>query len=867
MSLNRGTRLGSYEILEPLGAGGMGNVYRARDTRLGRDVAIKVSKEQFSERFEREARAVAALNHPHICQLYDVGLDYLVMEFVDGQPLKGPLPLELALKYAAQICDAVDAAHRKGIIHRDLKPANILVAKSGIKLLDFGLAKRSFQPAATDATATIALTHECTILGTPQYMAPEQLEGKEADVRSDIFAIGALFFEMVTGKRAFDGVSRASVIAAILERDPPSAADVVPPVLERVLRRCLSKDPDERWQTVRDLRAALVLVAEPQTPVRPVRTRPLPWIVATSLAILALIAVWSPRRANFRPGGEVVRFTIYPPQGTVFTGAGNTTVSVPQFALSPDGRAIAFSAGADTTSPMLWLRSFKEVTAHPLPGTEGAFAPFWSPDSGWMAFFAEGKLKKIPAGGGAVQVLAEGVPDARGATWGRDDTILFASGLSPIFRVSAAGGPVASVTKMDASRHEASHRWPQFFPDDLHFFYTVRGGEKSGLFVGSLDGKTKKFLVPAYSTVAYAPPGYLLSLDGDALLGRRFDPDRLEIGGQPFTVAERVGRTTSGDVAVSVSPAGVLAYAGAFLRRGRLTWFDRSGHLLDSIPNEGDYTDFRLSPDDTRLAASLIDPKANYPDIWLTDLTRGSTSRSTFGPMINASPVWSPDGARLIFRTNRKGLIEFYQKSALGGGNEEPVLPLEAQLAAGMPSVSLVPTDWSPDGRNIIYIVSEASSGYALWLLPLATNAKPLRLLGLSSDNLHANFSPNGRLVAYSSNESGRFQVYVQTFPLSERKWQVSTNGGYEPRWRGDGGEIYYLSEDRKLMAVPVSAGPSFDVPKVLFQTRVPEGVEAFRTHYVPTRDGRRFLVNTQTSDPAPNPITVVLNWTAGVKR
>jgi Tol biopolymer transport system component/predicted Ser/Thr protein kinase len=867
MRLNRGTRLGSYEILEPLGAGGMGEVYRARDTRLGRDVAIKVSKEQFSDRFEREARAVAALNHPHICQLYDVGPNYLVMELIDGQPLKGPLPLELAMKYAAQICDAVDAAHRKGIIHRDLKPANILVAKSGIKLLDFGLAKRCLQAAAGDATETIGLTQEHSILGTPQYMAPEQLEGKEADARSDIFAFGAVLYEMLTGKRTFDGVSRASVIAAILERDPPSVADVAPPALDRVLRRCLSKDAEERWQTVRDLQTALALVTEPRTPVRPVRTRLLPWILAAALAIFALIVMWSARRGSPRAGGEVVRFTIYPPQGTVFTGAHNTTVSVPQFALSPDGRAIVFSAGAATASPMLWLRSLKEVTAHALPGTEGAFAPFWSPDSGWVAFFAEGKLKKIPAGGGSVQVLAEGVPDVRGATWGQDDTILFASGLTPIYRVSAAGGPFTSLTKMDASRHEASHRWPQFLPGGLDFFYTVRGGEKPGVFVGSLDGKTKKFLFPTYSTVAYAPPGYLLSLDGDSLLGRRFDPDRLEIAGQPFTVADGVGRTTSGDVAVSVSLAGVLAHAGAFLQRGRLTWFDRSGHPLDSIPTEGDYTDFRLSPDDSRLAASLIDPKTNYPDIWLRDLARGSTSRVTSGPMINASPVWSPDGAKLIFRTNRKGLIEFYQKSAFGGGNEEPVLPLEAQLPAGTQSINLVPTDWSSDGRNIVYSVSEAASGYALWLFPLAANAKPLRLLGLSSNNLHANFSPNGRLVAYSSNDTGRFQVYVQTIPLSDRKWPVSTNGGYEPRWRGDGGEIYYLSEDRKLMAVPVNAGPSFGVPKALFQTRVPEGVEAFRTHYVPTRDGRRFLVNTQTGDPAPNPITVVLNWTAGVKK
>jgi len=864
MPFSSGTRLGPYEIVTLVGAGGMGEVYRARDTRLSRDVAIKVSKEQFSERFEREARAVAALNHPHICQLYDVGPNYLVMEFLDGQPLKGPLPLELALKYAAQICEALDTAHRKGIIHRDLKPANILVTKSGIKLLDFGLAKRSLQAAAGDATETIALTREHTILGTPQYMAPEQLEGKEADVRSDIFAFGALLYEMVTGKRAFDGVSRASVIAAVLERDPPSVADVAPPVFDRLLRRCLSKDAEERWQTVRDLQSALALVTEPRTPVRPVRTRLLPWILAAVLAILALIVMWSAWRGSSRSAGDLVRFTVYPPDGTAFTGASNVTLQVPQFALSPDGRALVFTAAAARARPMLWLRPIEEVTARPLPGTEGAFHPFWSLNSRWVGFFAEGKLKKTPAAGGAVQVLSEGVTDPRGATWSQDDTILFASGNSPIYRVLAAGGPVTTVTKTDAPE---SHRWPEFLPGGRYFLFNIRGGEQQGVFAGSLDGKTKKFLVRSDSTVAYASPGYLLWLDNDTLFGRPFDADRLELGGQPFTVAERVGRTTSGDVAVSTSLAGALAYAGAILRNGHLTWFDRSGHALDSIVAEGDYPDFRLSPDETRLAASLIDPKTNYPDIWLMEQTRGSKFRVTSGPMINASPLWSPDGAQLVFRSNRRGLIELYQKSAFGGGNDEPVLPVEAQLAAGMHAMTIVPSDWSPDGRYIIYSVSERASGYDLWLFPLAGNAKPVRLLGSTSDEMHANFSPDGHLVAYSSNDTGRFQVYVQTFPLSDRKWPVSTNGGYEPRWRGDGREIYYLSEDRKLMAVPVGAGPSFGVPKALFQTRVPEGVEAYRTHYVTTSDGRRFLVNTQSGDPAPNPITVVLNWTAGVKR
>ena len=868
MSLESGTKLGPYEILEPLGVGGMGEVYKARDTRLNRIVAIKISSAKFSERFEREARAVAAaLNHPHICALYDVGPNYLVMEYIEGKPLKGPLPLDRALKYGTQICDALEAALKKGIVHRDLKPANVLVSRSGIKLLDFGLAKQSCDPPVDAATETLALTKTNTILGTLQYMAPEQLEGKNADARSDIFAFGAVLYEMLTGKRAFTGQSQASLIAAILERDPPSVAGVAPPLVDCMLRRCLAKDPDERWQSIRDVRSVLALVTEPQRPVRPVGARPLPWALAAAFAMLALIAFWSPWRGRSRSAGDLVRFSVYPPEGTVFTGANNTTLTVPQFALSPDGRAVVFTAGVAGARPMLWLRPIEEVAARALPGTEGAFDPFWSPDSRWVAFAAEGKLKKTPAAGGAVQVILEGIADLRGSSWGQDETIILAWGDSPILRVPAAGGPVTAVTKLEGSQ---VHRWPQFLPNGRHFLFTVRGGDRRGVVAASLDGKASKFLVRSDSSALYAAPGYLLWLNGDTLLGQPFDADRLELSGQPFTVAERVGRTTSGDIAVSASRAGVLAYAGAILRRGHLTWFDRSGHALDSVGEEGDYADFRLSPDETRLAASLIDPKTNYPDIWLTDLARGSTSRVTSGPMINASPLWSPDGTKLVFRTNRKGLIEFYQKSAFGGGNEEPVLTVEAQRAVGMQAVNLVPTDWSPDGRDIIYSVAEATSssasGYALWLFPSAANAKPVRVLGSGSDQLHANFSPSG-LVAYSSDESGRFQVYVQTFPLSDRKWAVSTNGGYEPRWRGDGREIYYLAENRELMAVPVNVGPSFGAPKPLFQMRVPRGVEAFRTHYVPSRDGRRFLVNTQATDPAPLAITVVLDWTAGLKK
>ncbi|HEX3992656.1 MAG TPA: hypothetical protein VHX39_15920, partial [Acetobacteraceae bacterium] len=421
------------------------------------------------------------------------------------------------------------------------------------------------------------------------------------------------------------------------------------------------------------------------------------------------------------------------------------------------------------------------------------------------------------------------------------------------------------LTRIDTARREGFHRWPRFLPDGRHFLYSVRGAAaQPGIYAGSLDGKTKKFLVRSDSNAFYASPGYLLYLDQDMLLAQPFDAGSLELKGSPFPVADRVGRSSFGDGAVAVSQTGVLAYAGPILRTGHLTWFDRMGSEIGIAGAEGDYTDFRLSPDGTRLAASLVDARAGWPDIWLTDLTRGSTFRYTFGPFLAASPLWSPDGTRLVFRRTPRGVTEFFEKSAAGAGNEQAVLTQDQERAAHVNSVTLVPTDWSPDGRNIIFAVPAIGSGFELWRLPMDGTSTPIRFLQSTADLMHANFSPDGKLIAYSSNESGRFEVYVQTFPLTDRKWQVSTSGGYEPRWRADGREIYYLSEGRKLMAAEVKPGSSFGVPKVLFQTRVPAGVNGLRTNYVPDRDGRRFLVNTQSSDAPPEAITVTVNWLTG---
>ncbi len=859
MSLAPGTRLGAYEITAPIGAGGMGEVYRARDTRLNREVAIKVTQEKFSERFEREARTVAALNHPHICALFDVGPDYLVMEYIEGRPLEGPLPLEQVLKYAAQICDALDAAHKKHIVHRDLKPGNILVTKSGVKLLDFGLATTA-SAETNDEAQTAPVTQDGLIMGTLQYMSPEQLDGKKADARSDIYSLGLVLYEMVTGKRVFPLTDLESL---------------QPPALERVVKTCLAKDPDARWQTAREVRLGLEwstanepAIKDALKPSRSVWRERAVWIgAAVALAILSYFVGVNWHAAT---AVDITRFAIYPPGSTNWAGAAYATIPVPQFALSPDGRTIVFVASVAGSNPTLGLRRMDDVGARVLPGTENAQDPFWSPDSRWVGFFADGNLKKAPDGGGAVQVIAEGVGDSRGGTWGPDDSILFGTSAGPIFRASTVDGRIAAVTTLDTARQEGGHRWPHFLPDGRHFVYTVLSGlaEQRGVYAGSLDGKTKKFLFKARSeaNAIYAPPGYLLFVDADTLMGQAFDVARLELTGQPFTVAERVGRSTAYNGAVSVSKAGTLAYSGLILKLGRLTWFDRAGRPAESIGTEGDYTDFRLSPDEQRLAASVVDPKFGAPDIWITELARGSPQRVTFAPVIDASALWSPDSARILFRTIRsRGITDFFVKSAAGGGSEDPAMLAEAARVAGIESSTLVPTDWSPDGRHVIFSTAPTSTG--LWLLPLDGERKPASFLR-ASGAMHANFSPDGRLVAYTSNESGKLEVFVQTVPLSDWKRQASIGGGYEPRWGRDGNELYYLSEDRKLVAVAAGTGPTgptLGTPKPLFQTDVPPGVIPFRTNYVPTRDGQRFLIKTQVSEPAPNPITVVLNWQAAL--
>jgi Tol biopolymer transport system component len=685
---------------------------------------------------------------------------------------------------------------------------------------------------------------------------------------------------MTTGTRPFSGDTPASVIWAKQKDTPPSNATrqpLAPRALDVVVERCLAKDPDERWQSVADVGRLLQWIksnqaADAERHDRPHRawTERGAWIAATALLVaLAFAALW---RRPAAPTGEVVRLSVNPPEGMEFAAQTNATVPTPQFAVSPDGRSIAFVATGPERRPALWLRPLQEVDARPVQGTEDAQEPFWSPDSQWIGFFdGLGTLKKVPVSGGTVQTIARGVTDYRGASWGPDDTLLIGTGFEGLYRVSAAGGTPQPVTQLDSSKQEGSHRWPQFLPDGQHYVFTVRAGlaAQRGIYVSALEDKARHLLIRSDGDAQYVAPGYLLFLDGNTLLAHAFDSERRQLVGQPTPVAAGVGRSSRGSGAFSVSRAGTLAYAGAIQRPGRLTWFDRRGTLLGVVGpgGEHDYADFRLSPDEKRLAASLIDPKLSVPDIWLTDLVRGGTSRFTFGLGVvnNAAAVWSPGGERIVFRTNRKGLTELYQKAASAGGNDEPFLLEDLAREASAGGTAITPTDWSPDGKCVVLSTGSPAD---IWLVPGAGNKKPVILVRSTSDQAHANFSPDGRFIAYSSNESGRYEVYVETLPTSDRKWPISTSGGYEPRWRADGREIYYLAEDRKLMAVPVSSGAApFGVPTALFQTEVHAGVSVLRTHYVPSRDGTRFLVHTRSGDLVPASITVVLNWTAGLKR
>jgi len=882
VTLTAGSRLGPYEILAAIGAGGMGEVYRARDTRLDRTVAVKVLPEHLTadaelrQRFEREAKTISQISHPHICALYDVGRegdrDYLVMELLDGESLaarldKGPLPTEQLLRYGIEIADALDKAHRLGIVHRDLKPGNVMITKTGVKLLDFGLAK--FQAAAqdkassgvsvlkTEAQASQPLTTRGTVLGTFQYMAPEQLEGGEADSRSDIFAFGALLYEMATGKKAFTGKSQASLAGSILRDDPVSVTEIapmLPPALNRVIKTCLAKDPEDRFQTAHDVKLQLQWVAEggsqagvaaPVAARRKSRER-LAWgVAAVALLAAAGLAYGFVRRAPVKP--RPVRFEIAIPEGVV-------SIDAPR--ISPDGRYIAFNATNAEGKTQIWVRALNALAAQPLPGTEGTTRPFWSPDSRFLGFFAEGKLKKIEVTGGPAQKICD-APTGADGTWSSEGVILYdGTGNDPIHRVSAGGGSPTVAVKPEK---DGQVGWPEFLPDGRHYLYMAIGAkpDDSNYRVGTLDSTETTLFAPAQTLVTYAPPGHLLFVRDRTLVAQPFDAKAIKIKGEPIPLAEQIGTDNVGLATFSVSREGTLAYRTGETG-GRLVWVDVSGKELEQVGERGDYRNPALSPSGDRLAFSVGDPRGGKDDVWIRDLARGVNSRFTFGGANNGAPLWSPDGTKIVFRSDRNGTPDLFEKSASGQGEETLVFKSNEAKA---------PTSWSRDGRYIAFSSQNPKSSWNTWALPTFGDRKPFPIVAGPFVEVNAVFSPDTRFVAYQSDESGDPEIYVQTFPVASGKWQISNAGGIDPSWRADGKALYYRSADQRLMAVEIQSGEGFNVglPQPLFPARVRSGTT--RNKYAASRDGQRFLLSAPLGREALIPTTVVLNWNAELPR
>lgn len=845
-----GTRLGPYRIESSLGAGGMGEVYQARDTRLNRTVAIKILKEQFSDRFEREARAIAALNHPNICTLHDVGPNYLVMELVEGRTLaeriaEGAIPFQEALGIAGQIADALAAAHEKGIVHRDLKPANIkITSASTVKVLDFGLAKVAAAPENDLENSPGSPVQQATksgmILGTAGYMAPEQIRGEAADKRADIWAFGVVLYEMLTGRRLFRGETASDTIAAVLTKEPDW--DRVPPVTQRLLRRCLEKDPRRR---LRDIGDAMPLL-EDVPDIRPARP---PWLAWSAAALATVLAAFFAVR-YFRetpPQARSVRFEVAMPENS------------DEFHLSPDGRYIAFRVVGSGIS----IRRLDSLQTQFLPGTEGAYEPFWSPDSASLAFFAEGKLKKVAVTGGPPQTICD-IAGAYpiGAAWNRAGIILFSTSAGGVFRVTAEGGVPSRITKLA----EGYHGILGYLPDGRHFLYWVMGRSgTSGVYADSLDGMPPVRILD-WTTAVFVPragrdkSGYLLFQQENTLMAQPFDPVGLRFTGAKSPVAERVG-----DEAFSASQNGVLAYGpGEAGQAQELVWMDRSGKRVGLAGPADVYRNFRLAPDEKSVVIER--GPVTKSNLGMLDLTRGVTSALTFGPGLHNFPIWSPDGLRVLFGSIRNGRLDLYGKEASGAGPEELLVKLATRTGWG--------TDWSRDGRFILY-EGEGAGGEThedLWIAPQFGDRKQFPYLNTQFNEQEGTFSPDGRWIAYMSDESGRDEIYVQTFPLSGAKFQVSTGGGSEPYWRKDGAELFYVEANRNLMAAPVKPGPSLQVglPRSLFRlpgnTDREMSLRSGRHSYAVSGDGQRFLVPVPVARGAAPSITVWLNWTGDLK-
>jgi eukaryotic-like serine/threonine-protein kinase len=895
MTLVTGTNLGPYEILSAIGAGGMGEVYKARDTRLNRLVAIKLLPPELAERpdrrrrFETEARAISSLNHPHICTLFDVGSQdghaYLVMEYLEGETLddrltRGALPLPEILHYATAIADALDHAHRQGIVHRDIKPSNVMITASGVKLLDFGLAKGAVLMAATPLTTVSLeageLTGEGTLVGTFQYMAPEQLEAKPVDARTDIFAFGTLLYEMATGRKAFEGKSHASLIASILTHQPPAISSSRAPIeasgafvpLDHIVERCLAKSPDERWQTARDVKLELEWIGKGAGAVRapapalhsPSRWREaLAWMFAAAGAIAVGVLTLGPSPSA---PVETTRFIVEPPPGSTIGVAENRT----RMAISPDGRSLVFLAVTEGTQ-QLWVRRLDQLTASPLAGTEGATSPFWSPDSRSVGFFStQGELRRVGVAGGPVLTICKAQIDGA-PTWTRDGSILFTEFPGGgILRVSADGGTPQPVTHIATDKGELNHYWPDVLPDNKRFLYMATGRGPDGMrvtpsvYLASFDTPDVKLVARMPSRLTFVPPDRVLFVQDGTLLMQRVEMERFELSGEPIRVADGLGYfQTLGIGHFSVSTNGVLAFLGS-ADPSELRWFDRQGNPAPSGWGTERFDTVRRSPDGQRIAVDIVDPKIGTADIWIFDVARGAPLRVSTEPTNENQPVWSPDGGRILFRSERTGSPSLWAQAFSTG---------QLELVVRTPS-PLTPEDWSADGKWIAYSDNTRVTGLDLWLKPLTGEPRPF--LTTRFHEWGAKFSPDSRWVAFVSNESGGPEIYVAPVQAPGDRKRVSIAGGLTPRWRQDGRELYYAAPDGSaMMVVDTQLGQTFTagLPRTLFrlmQARVSQN-RGPHVVYDAMPDGQRFLVSVAAGQPSSSQITVVLNWMALLAR
>jgi serine/threonine protein kinase len=871
MPLSAGDRLGPYELIEPIGAGGMGVVFKARDTRLDRIVAIKFSNEQFTERFDQEARAVAALNHPNICTLHDVGPNYLVMEFIEGESPKGPMPLEEALRIAHQIADALEAAHERGITHRDLKPANIKIKPDGsVKVLDFGLAKLAATSSGSSErspTFTIGMTEAGMILGTASYMAPEQARGKTTDKRADIFAFGVVLHELTTGRRLFGGEDAGEMLAKVI-RDEPDLSDA-PPSIHRLLVECLKKDPRKRLRDIGD--AWRLLDGDPPSggssagnngaseAGRPNRTRWL-WPAVAALLLLTSGALGLLHFREKPPVLAPLRFEIAMPPKSALNA----------FNLSPDGRKLILNVRSQDGRNSLWLRMLDSLQLRELPGTQGAnLDPAWSPDSQSIAFMADGNLKKLDLSGGSPQTLAPYINPATGLSWSRQDVILYSSA-GIVNRIPASGGDTSAVTALDARQDEQGQGRPYFLPDGKHFFYYRLMGNNSGVFIGSLDAKPAeqepKRLLDTKAGVVYVPGpeggGYLFFQRGEALMAQPFDRGRMELTGRAVQLADHVS-TNLYEGQFSVSDTGILAYALTGGNSRQLTWYDRQGKALGHVGGPATRDEMSLSPDGSRVVEGREDDGGDWV-VWMLDVARGANTRLSFeGGGGNA--IWSPDSSQIVYAPSGGQSTDLYLKPANGAGQGEMLWHSDS---------SKTPQDWSRDGRYVMFLQRGKNSGGDLWVIPLMGERKPIPYLVTPFSETQGQFSPDGHWVVYSSNESGAKEVYVQPFPTSTGgKWPISSGGGSQPRWRRDGKELFYFTPDQTLMAVDVNtSGGTFQpgIPKPLFRAPVlggSGGAPGVAWRWDISRDGQRFLINTTLDDEVASPISVVVNWQSEMKQ